>query len=432
MTSFDQYRHPKVTFEGVGAFSRYTWRAVQLRQLALSLTLAGATFAACTHVEEAGPPAKVPIASGGFAGEPVGPGVETGEGGSSGAREPSGAGGAPADIELALWPTYAADPQQPADSQAVEAAVAALSSGSTTLPLAERWDALSGATGSPRLLTWTRLDAMTKPYRDRGGSLALCIAIVDRRDPAWPVSGELDTEAARAAMRRTIDEVFARYAGQLTHLCFGYELDRYLARIERAAQQRLLSFLEDSIDYARVHPMRGARTAIGAAITLDALTQPTDAPLDELLLGDEVVAVYDPLDAKAQLKPARTIADELSSPLEALAARPGVPLPLSVFELGYPSHDAVGSSEEDQREFYAALFGALGARRDGIGFLGVFGLADRAAPDCEAEAAHFGGGQAAQSVRAGVRCAMGLRAETTGPTQKLAWESVLSALARYR
>jgi hypothetical protein len=405
---------------------------VRLRQLALSWTLAGAMIVACTHVEEADLPAKVPIASGGFAGEPAGPRTETGEGGAAGVGVPSAAGGAPADLELALWPTYASDPEQPDDLQAVEAAIAALSSGSTTLPLAQRWDALSGSTGSPRLLAWTRLDAMTKPYRDRGGSLALCIAIVDRRDPAWPVTDELDSEAASSAMKRTIDEVFARYAGQLTHLCFGYEIDRYLVRVERSAQQRLLQFLKASIDYASAHPMRGSRTAIGAAITLDALAHPSDAPLDELFLGDEVVAVYDPLDPRAQLKAPSSIADELAAAFETLAARPGPSLPLSVFELGYPSSEAVGSSEDAQRDFYAELFRAVGARREGLGVLGLFGLADRAAADCEAEAALFGGGRAALSMRAGVRAAMGLRAEPTGPTQKLAWETVLSALSRYR
>lgn len=407
-------------------------RSVQLRQLALSFVVAGASFAACTHVEEAGPPAKVPIASGGFAPDPRGPGSEMGEGGAAGSGEPSGPGGAPAEIELALWPTFPLDPKQSADAQAVEAAVAALSSGSATLPVAERWDALSGATGSPRLVTWARLDAMTKPYRDRGDSLALCVAIVDRDDPAWPVSVELDAEAATSAMRRTIDEIFARYAGQLTHLCFGYELDRYLARVPRSTQRQLLGFLQASIDYASAHPMRGSRTAIGTAITLDALTQPTDVPLDELLIGDEVVAVYDPLDRRAQLKSPASIPGELSAALETLASRPGVRLPLSVFELGYPSGEDVGSSEDDQRDFYQRLFGALGASHDGFGFLGLFGLADRALPECEAEAAHFGGSSAELSLRAGVRCSMGLRAETTGPTQKLAWESVLSALSRYR
>lgn len=405
---------------------------MQLGQLALSVVLVGAIFAACTRVEEPGPPAKVSLASGGYGGEPLGPGVPIGGGGDAAAGAPSSPGGAPTAVELGLWPTFPTDAARPFDVQAVEASVAALSSGSKTLPLVERWDALSGATGSPRLVTWTRLDAMSRPYRERGANLALCIGIVDRQEPAWPVTGELDTEAARAAMQRTIDEIFVRYAGQLTHLCFGYELDRYLSRVSRAAQRRLLQFLRESIDYASVHPMRGSRTAIGAAITLDALAGPTEAPLDELLLGDEIVAVYDPLDRSAQLKKPESIAEELAAALETLASTPGAALPLSVFELGYPTSPDVGASEDAQAEFYAALFDALGARRDSLEFLGISGLADRDAAECEAEAARFGGNKAAQAARARVRGSMGLRAEAIGPVDKPAWEHVLAAFSRYR
>lgn len=405
--------------------------AVQLRRLALFLVLVSGVAGACTHVEEAGPPAKVPIETGGFAGEPSDPDVEGG-GGNAAGGEPSGPGGAPGAVELGLWPTFAADPERDAAAQAVEAAVAALSSGSTTLPLSERWDELSGSTGTPRLAAWNRLDAMSKPYRDRGGSLALCVGIVDRQDPAWPVTGDLGSDEAISAMQRTIDEIFARYAAQLSHLCFGYELDRYLARVSRTSQQRLLAFLKESVTYASRHPMRGSRTAIGAAVTLEALTQATSAPLDELLLGDEVVAVYDPLDARAALKPPESVAGELSAALATLAARPGSRLPLSVFEVGYPSFDDAETSDDEQSAFYQQLFGALGSRRDSFGFVGVFGLADRAPADCDAEAIHFGGGSEALAERARVRCAMGLRAETTGQSHKPAWSSVLAAFASYR
>jgi hypothetical protein len=396
------------------------------------LAWAGAGFAACTSVEETGPPANVAFGGDGFGGEPSVPVVEVGGAGEASAGQPSVAGAAAADFELGLWPTFPADPERPSDIQAVEAAVAALASGSKTLPVAERWDALSGSTGSPRLVTWTRLDAMIKPYRDRGGNVALCVAVVDRQDPAWPLSEELDSEAARSAMRRTIDEILARYAGQLTHLCFGYELDRYLARVSSAARRRLLDFLRESIAYASAHPLRGLRTAIGAAVTLEALSSPTDVPLDELLIGDEIVAVYDPLDRNAQLKPPASIVDELAGALETLATGAGSPLPLSVLELGYPSSEDAGASETDQSDFYSALFAALGARREALSFLGIYGLADRAASDCEAEAPHFGGSKAAQAERALVRCAMGLRAETTGPGKKPAWDSVLGAFSRYR
>lgn len=392
------------------------------------MALASAGFAACTRVEQAGPGTSIPIASGGVAGEPSEPGASVAGGGDAAGGEPSGTGGVPSALELGLWPTYADDPQQPSEAQAVLAAVSALSIGSGTLPLSERWDALSGSTGSPRLVTWNRLDAMVKPYRERGKSVALCIDVVDRAGAAWPFEGELDTEAAESAMQRTIDEVLARYAGQLSHLCFGYELDRYWARVSQSSGRRLLEFLKRSIAYASQHPRRSASTAIGAAITLGALTEAGGAPLDELLLGDEVVAVYDPLDSRARLKPPSSVGAEIEAALETLASRPGVALPLALFEVGYPSAAEAGSSDEDQRAFYEALFEALGARRDALSFVGVFGLGDRAQADCEAEAALFGGGAAAEAARAVARCSMGLRAEGDKP----ALSGVLAAFSRFR
>ena len=342
--------------------------------------------------------------------------------------------GAPSAIDVGVWPTFVADPQQSSDVQAVLASVTALSIGASTLPLAERWDELSGATGSPRAVAWSRLDAMTQPYRDHDGMVALCIGIVDRQAAAWPEGVDLATDAASSAIERTIDEVYLRYATHLSHLCFGYEVDRYLAKASSSGQKRLLSFLAHAVDYASHHPLRTARTAIGTAITLSALSG-TSAAVDKLLLGDEVVAVYDPLDATATLKPPESVADEVATALRTLAAAPGATRALTLFEVGYPSARDAGSSEKAQKRYYDALFGVLDASRQGVAFVGAFGLGDRAAADCELEAADFGGTPAEQAQRAVVRCSMGLRAETADPpltTDKLAWPSVVAAVSRYR
>ncbi|HYQ14160.1 MAG TPA: hypothetical protein VEQ58_00325 [Polyangiaceae bacterium] len=403
---------------------------MQLRQLGFTIAVGVIAFAACTRVEEAGPLPPVPLASAGYAGEAMGPGSMAGAAGDAMTGQPLGPGGAPGTIALGLWPTFATDPARPGDTQAVQAAVSALSVGSMTLPLYRRWDDLSGSTGSPRAVTWTELDDLSKPYRDRNGNLALCIGVVDRADAAWPFEGELDSDQALLALQRTVDEVFARYAGQLTHLCFGYELDRYLAKASRRSQQRLLTFLSQAVTYASQHPMRGSKTAIGTALTLDALSRvtSTEGLLDDLLIGDEVVAVYDPLDQQGELKAPGSVSDELGAAIEALDARPGAALPLTLFEIGYPTSQDAGASESAQSKFYDALFGAVSSSRDALGFLGVFGLGDRAAADCAAEAAHFGDSAETEARRARVRCSMGLRAETDKP----AWESVLAAFSRYR
>jgi hypothetical protein len=215
----------------------------------------------------------------------------------------------------------------------------------------------------------------------------------------------------------------------LSHLCFGYELDRYLFVATPGERARLLELLKHAVDYASHHPMR-VQTAIGTAITLQALVDPTSIALDELLLGDEIVAVSDPLDPAGALKMPEAGADEVAAALDTLAAMPGPRLPLTLFEVGYPSSAQLGSSEKAQRSYYTALFGLLDARRDKVGFVGVYGLGDRSAADCEAEALSFGDltDEGAQDLRALARCSMGLRAEN----DKLAWREVSAALSRYR
>jgi hypothetical protein len=410
---------------------------VELRNIALLVAVVVGAFGACTRVESASSPPGLSL-DGGAAGESAGgAGSLAGDSGDGSGGEYVGVGGAPGTIEVGVWPTFAADPNQSRDVQAVLAAVSTLSIGASTLPIAERWEQLSGATGSPRAATWNRLDAMTKPFRDRGAGVALCIDVVDRTQRAWPFAGELDSAEATSAIERTIDEVFARYAAQLSHLCFGYELDRYLALASRDDQGRLLEFLRHAVDYATHHPQRGPNTAIGTAVTLQALSGASSAPLGDLILGDEVVAVYDPLDEEGALKPPESVVEEVSDALDTLATGAGSRLPLTLFEVGYPSSSAAGSSEKAQLAFYSALFGLLDTRRADFGFVGVYGLADRADADCEAEALAFLGDGDSELTQAWAtaRCSMGLRAERPAPaptTDKLAWPELAAALSRFR
>jgi hypothetical protein len=378
-------------------------------------------------VESAGAPPDVSVGADGFGGEADGgSGSAAGEAGQAQGGTGISSAGAPAGVEIGIWPTFARG-EEGSDAEAVLASIAALSAGSFALPIYERWDALSGATGTPRAITWDRLDAMVAPYQQRGRGLALCIGIVDRTSPAWPFAGTLDSAEALAAMKSTIDEVFARYGQQLGHLCFGYEIDRYLAQASSAEREQLLAFLKDAVAYAKL----GAPSAsIGVAVTLTGAGQP--ALLADLPQGedgvDEVIAVYDPLDDDAALKAPAAIEEELTTAFEALQGLEGGPKPLMLVEAGYPSGAGLGSSEAQQGAYYEALFAALDGRESQLAFVGLFGLGDRSAPDCEMEALAFGAEQSEE--RALARCSVGLRAESGDP--KLAWQSVLKALSRYR
>lgn len=383
----------------------------------------------CTRVESASPPPGLSLGEAGFGGEiGGGSGSLAGEAGQGRGGTNVSVGGAPGTLELGLWPTFAADADDGRGSAAevVLASIASLAAGSATLPVYERWDTLSGATGSPRAAAWSLLDDMVAPYRERNQNLALCIGVVDRAAPAWPIAGAVDSLAARLAMERTIDEAFTRYAAQLSHLCFGYEVDRYLASVPEQEGARVLALLEHAVDYAKDHPLRSPRTALGVALTMAAASDPDQLAL--LAMGDEVVAVYDPLDDEGGLRAPDSIATDLEAVLDTLAASDESDArPLTLFEVGFPSDASAGSTQTRQRGFYEALWAALEPRVDQVTFVGLFGLGDRAAPTCAAEAGSFGGSEQA---RAAARCSMGLRAESGEP--KAAWPSVLSALSHYR
>ncbi|MDF3067360.1 MAG: hypothetical protein K0R38_2961 [Polyangiaceae bacterium] len=408
------------------------YAAVVLRQLVVVLATLGATFAACTSVEVAEPDPSPPLQEGGAAGQTSGGAGSVQAGMSSrGDEDPSSSGGDPGSLELGIWPTFVNDPNRSRDVQAVSASVAALSAGSSSLPIFERWDALTFASGAPLNATWSRLDATVEPYRARRGKLTLCIGIVDRAVPAWPFGGGLDSDSARSAMEQTVDEALSRYGGMLAHLCFGYELDRYWAGATTAEREQLLSFLKQAVKYASSHPLRSTRTAIGVALSLGALSGEGDVPLAELNVADELLGVYDPLGEGAELKAPEAVGDEVVAALETVASLPGARVPLGLLEVGYPSAESVGSSDAAQLAYFQALFTALDERRDQLSLVSVFGLGDRAAAECEAEATVFGGsGTGVVPVaRAAARGSMGLRAEGA---DKPALAEVLAAIARYR
>jgi hypothetical protein len=394
-----------------------------VRWFTLGMAAVTLAFVACTQVELANPKPSVPIDGGGAGGEPSGDGSRPGAGAGGEAGDRPGQSDAPSSVAVGVWPTFAVDPAERLDVQAVAASVSTLAVGSRVLPLYEPWSKLVDSTGAPQAATWSRLDAMAKPYHDRGASVALCIGIVDRLDAGWPFGAGLDSETSATVMRRTIDEAYAHYAGHLSHLCLGYEIDRYWSQASASEGRALLDLLASAVDYASRHPMRG-KTAVGVAVTLGALAGAKEAPLDQLLIGDEAVVVYDPFTATGELAAPGAIGDELAAAAETLASLPGPRMPLALFEAGYPSAGSVGSSEKAQRTYFDALAGALsGLSADGaVAFVGIYGLDDRQSADCTAEAPAFGG-PPGPSVRAQARCSMGLRAENG--EEKLAWPSAL-------
>jgi hypothetical protein len=366
--------------------------------------------------------------SGGTSQSDAGSGGDAGRGGEGEGGDGVSLGGAPATEELGLWPTFATREGDDVDADAVLAAASALSVGSSTLPLYVRWNDLATNNGSSLTPALLRLDALIQPYRDQGKRVALCLGIVDRAQPAWPFSVPLAEADPGPAVERTIDELLARYGDVLSHLCFGYEVDRYLQQASQGDGQHLNELLQHAVAYAQGAVLPG--TAVGVAVTLEAVATAAVA-LDDLPRGDEIVAVYDPLLSDGSLQEPGAVTDQLGAALDQLAESDAPRLPLALFEAGYPA-----ASEEAQREFFEALFATLEAHTEELSFIGLFGLGDRSAASCDAEALSYGDSSAAlRAARSLARCSIGLRASPTpgaAPRPRLAWPLALSALSRYR
>lgn len=348
-----------------------------------------------------------------------------GQGGDGQAGNAVSFSGAPATAELGVWPTFGGEGDA-TDADAVLAAVSALSAGSGTLPIYVRWNELATSTGSVTAAAFARLDALAEPYRARSRKIALCVGIVDRTLPAWPAAEEPDALDAAVAVERTVDELVTRYGDALSHLCFGYEVDRYLATASADESARLSQLLQHAVTHAQAAAPPGI--AVGVAVTLEAFAT-SSSTLAGLPLGDEVVVTYDPLRGDGSLKEPGAAASELAAALDRLPEVEGRRLPLALFEAGFPGAAQAHSSEPQQRAFFEAIFSTLDARTEQISFIGMFGLGDRELASCEAEARAFGGSPELREARALVRCSIGLRA-VSGP--RLAWPLAVSALSRYR
>jgi hypothetical protein len=385
-------------------------------------------FASCTHVEDARPPVGLSVSGSGGSGQSeAGASGEAGEGGDGSGGDGISFSGAPATEELGLWPTFASREGDDADADAVLAAASALSAGSRTLPLYVKWNDLAATNGSSLTPALLRLDALIEPYRDQGKRVALCLGIVDRAEPAWPFAVPLADADAGSAVDVTIDELLARYGDVLSHLCFGYEVDRYLEHASASDAKLVSELLHHAVAHAQEAALPG--TAIGVAVTLEAVAT-SAAVLDGLPRGDEIVAVYDPLLSDGSLREPNDVKDQLGAALDQLANEEAR-LPLALFEAGYPA-----VTEQAQRAFFEALFATLDARTRELSFIGLFGLGDRATAICDAEALSYGpASPELRSARSLARCSIGLRASPTPgatPRPRLAWPMAVSALSRYR
>lgn len=368
----------------------------------------------------------------------------------SGGRPQDAAGGAPSDaaipdanadgstsdagvaaVRLGVVPIARNDPSSSAAEETV-ANLEVLSAGSRAVSVLRRWDALYTTAEQATPKAWTLLGELAQLYRGRDGTLLLCLGIVDRTLDARPegLVGEPWNGAQTLAAGETLlDEVFDTYGSELAYLSLGHEVDRYLGAAPTSERAELTELLVHLLGYAHDHPARPEATQLGVTFTLQALREGMEQP-ELLAASDAVITTYFPATEDFQARPASVVTQDLDALNQRLSAdiQPAPPVVLQA--VGYPSSELVGSSEANQRTFFANLFQVLAARRARYPFVSIHGLNDTTAEQCSHDALGLGvQGSAVEGAVLEYRCSLGLRDGDTAP--KAAWAEVVGGLATF-
>ena len=316
----------------------------------------------------------------------------------------------------------------PADEKLAQLDVIALGSRGVSEVL--RWDRLFEAPTIPVASEWARLKNLSQLYQGSGRSLLVCLALVDRSLDARPTgsAASWNDSATQGALEALVDKVLATFGDELYAISFGNELDRYFGSQSNKNATELAALVEHGIDYLKKHPAKPPSLRIGATFSTKALTSGASASVKNIIdKSDVVVATYYPLDSSFAARAPSMVAQDLAGLLAAVEVDGAVPRPILLQAVGYPSAIESGSSPEQQKAFFQALFQSLTSRRERFPFVSVNGLNDQRASACASEAAAVGAAGNVAAISA--FCSLGLR----GPAQtdKAAMGSVLDALAAF-
>jgi hypothetical protein len=375
-----------------------------------------------------GDPIQVPTdddtttASGLGAGTPVsssdGSGGGTGSGGAGGME---GEGGSAPIVWVGLVANpLDADPDASADD--VEAAVSTFAIGASVFATKRTWastDADGFALDAKLAGAGCSSTAACRPT-------ALTIAVVDGlRDGRPPDLADEPwaSDASKDALDASIDAAMEALGPSLAFLAIGARVDRWVAEHDEDAEE-LQDLLAHAIDRALDHPdarddllvgvglsRQGALADGGQARTLRELGNATMASLfpglHDLAAGTEVPSpgsIALDLDALDDVDPGR---------------------PVALVEVGYPSSELVGGSDEAQGLFLDSLFEALGSRRASFPLVVVSRLHDLGGDACNGEGIELG---EEEELVLAYRCSTGARDEDGEP--KAAWWSFVVGAAQ--
>lgn len=359
----------------------------------------------------------------GIAGAPPGDGGSGGDGGGpdagGGGTDVAEGGGAPSVLVGLIANAIRPGEDPPSRVDEVEAAASAYAAGARVAAVKRRWADADPATLAADAELARAGCGPDGACRAIAVTLAVVDGALDGRSEAIAEDG-WSAATTRAALETTIDDALDAFGDDLAVLAIGARVDRWVA-LHPDEEVDLRALLSAAVAHARERAGDGllvgvgvsgdgALAAAGPAVPLRALGTATMASLfpgqHDLTEGGALpspAAAAQVLDAIDGVEPGR---------------------PVALIEVGYPSSELLGGSEDAQAVFYGSLFAALDSRRTSFPVVIASRLHDLDEAACAAEGAELG---EEDPLVLAYRCSTGVRSSADAP--KLAWTSVLAGAA---
>jgi hypothetical protein len=317
-------------------------------------------------------------------------------------------------VLVGITPTPLTNDGEPTSGDTLAAKLTAFGAGARAAVIVLPWDAAPSAE-DPALAKATAF------YAAHDKRVLLNLAVVDRvvdHRPAGLAGAKWDAPETLGLIEETIDALFASSGDEVRFLTFGRDVDVYLAThpSERSA---FTSFAKSACAYARAHT--AAPKDLGVGVAFSTAAPKTEVAFTDLLDVEDIVAV-------SYFPGLGTYEPEAASGVAAVVAQLadlGASKPIVLQATGITSAMAAGGTEDSQHQFFATLFGAVGAQRKSFALVNVVELYDAPPAACSgwAEAQ----GEPADGPLAAYACSLGLF--RNDGTAKPAWNAVLSGAA---
>lgn len=342
----------------------------------------------------------------------AGSGAAAGSGGAAGS-ESAGGGGASSGVSpvlVGITPT----PSTSSPGAELEARLTVLAAGTRAVVLALPWDGVAGPEGDS-------LEADAAFFAEQKRRVLLRLDVVDRlvdRRPGALAGVAWDAPEMIAAAEETIDWMLESTGAEVRFLTFGRDVDVYLDAHpgERAA---FVAFMKVVIAHAKVHLDAPADLALGVSFS-------TAAPAVEPAFADLAVASdvigfsYLPGLGTFEAGAWSGVASTITTIADAAGKKPIV-----LEAAGFATDAAAAGAEDSQQKFFAALFGAVSARRSSFALVNVVELFDAEPAACSAWAEAQGAPP--DGPLAAYACSLGLF--SSGGSPRPAWSAVLAGAA---